>query len=42
MVAVTAPSPAFTQSDRPLPHRERAKQILAMHPEVPRLFERDR
>jgi sphingolipid delta-4 desaturase len=29
---------AFTQSDTPLPHRGRAKQILATHPDVRRLF----
>jgi sphingolipid delta-4 desaturase len=32
---------AFTQSDTPLPHRQRAKQILAAHPGVRELFERD-
>ena len=42
MVVVTAPNTAFTQSDKPLPHRERAKQILATHPDVRRLFKRDR
>ena len=42
MAAATAPDPAFTQSDRPLPHRERAKRILATHPDVRRLFKRDR
>src|SRR4051812_41032227 len=41
MVAVTPPSAAFTQSDKPLPHRERAKQILATHPEVRKLFRRN-
>src|SRR3954463_7556784 len=41
MVAVTAPNAAFTQSDKPLPHRERAKQILATHPDVRRSFGRD-
>ncbi|MFL6726098.1 MAG: fatty acid desaturase [Sphingomicrobium sp.] len=39
---MTAPDPAFTHSDRPLPHRQRAKQILATHPEVRALFKRDR
>ena len=42
MFAVTPPQSAFAQSDRPLPHRERAKQILAAHPDVRRLFKRDR
>jgi sphingolipid delta-4 desaturase len=32
----------FTQSDTPVPHRERAKQILAKHPDVRALFVRDR
>jgi sphingolipid delta-4 desaturase len=41
MVAVTAPDAAFTQSDEPLPHRQRAKQILAAHPDVRALFGRD-
>src|SRR5690349_11217870 len=41
MVAVTASNAAFAQIDRPLPHRQRAKQILAIHPEVRRLFKRD-
>ena len=41
MVAETAPNAAFTQSDTPLPHPERAKRILAAHPEVRALFERD-
>jgi sphingolipid 4-desaturase/C4-monooxygenase len=41
MVAVTTPSAAFTPSDAPLPHRRRAKQILAAHPDVRRLFRRD-
>src|ERR1700740_666999 len=41
MVAVKAPDAAFTPSDTPLPHRERAKQILAKHPEVRGLFERN-
>ena len=42
MVAVTTPIAAFAQTDKPLPHRQRAKQILATHPEVRRLFKRDR
>ena len=43
MVAETAPNSAFTQSLwAAMPHRERAKQILAAHPEVRKLFERDR
>jgi sphingolipid delta-4 desaturase len=42
MVAETADNAAFTQSDIPAPHRERAKQILATHPEVRSLFQRDR
>ena len=42
MAAVTALDPAFTQTDRPLPHRERAKRILAAHPDVRGLFKRDR
>ncbi|GAA3902102.1 hypothetical protein GCM10022276_21030 [Sphingomonas limnosediminicola] len=42
MVAVAASNAEFTQSDKPLPHRERAKRILATHPDVRRLFGRDR
>jgi sphingolipid delta-4 desaturase len=42
MLAVTAPDAAFMQGDLPLPHRERARQIRAAHPEVRRLFKRDR
>lgn len=42
MVAETAPNSAFTQSHAAMPHRERSKQILAAHPEVRKLFERDR
>ena len=42
MVAETTPSAAFTQSDTPLRHRERAKRILATHPDVRGLFKRDR
>ena len=42
MVGVTAASPAFTLSDKPIPHRQRAKQILAAHPDVRAQFERNR
>jgi sphingolipid delta-4 desaturase len=47
MIAATAPDAAmseaaFTQTDTRVPHRERAKQILAAHPNVRALFERDR
>ena len=42
MVVVAALNAAFTQSDLPPPHRQRAKQILATHPDVRRLFKRDR
>ena len=42
MVADTAPKAAFTQSNSPVPHRQRAKEIIAAHPEVRRLFKRDR
>ncbi|HEX4800071.1 MAG: fatty acid desaturase [Myxococcales bacterium] len=42
MVAETAPDATFAQSVPPPPHRERAKQILAKHPELRELFERDR
>src|SRR5690348_7773457 len=41
MVGVTAASPSFTVSDKPLPHGQRAKQILAAHPDVRALFERN-
>jgi sphingolipid delta-4 desaturase len=41
MVAEKAPDAAFTRIDTPLPHRERAKQILAKHPDVRALFQRD-
>jgi sphingolipid delta-4 desaturase len=41
MVAVKAPYKAFAQCDIPLPHRKRAKQILATHPDVRRLFGRN-
>jgi sphingolipid delta-4 desaturase len=47
MIAATAgdaalPEASFTQTDTRVPHRERAKQILAAHPNVRALFERDR
>jgi sphingolipid delta-4 desaturase len=42
MVAETVPEATFMQTDTRVPHRERAKQILAAHPDVRRLFERDR
>src|SRR6185369_6564621 len=43
MIAVAAPPKvAFTQSDMPPPHRQRAREILAAHPVVRRLFKRDR
>jgi len=42
MVAVTALNTAFTLTDIPAVHRQRAKQILASHPEVRRLFKQDR
>jgi len=42
MVAETAPNAAFTPIATPMPHRERAKKILATHPDVRRLFERNR
>lgn len=42
MVAETAPDATFTHSDTPPPHRERAKQIRAAHPDVRALFRRDR
>jgi sphingolipid delta-4 desaturase len=38
---MTAPHAAFTETDTSPPHRERAKQILAAHPDVRRLFNRD-
>src|SRR5687768_17431071 len=41
VAAETTPNAAFTQTDAPLPHPERAKQILAAHPEMRALFERD-
>jgi sphingolipid delta-4 desaturase len=40
--AMAGPHAAFTETDTPPPHRERAKQILARHPEMRRLFKRDR
>ena len=42
MIAETVPRAEFAQSNTPPPHRARAKQILATHPEVRGLFERDR
>jgi sphingolipid 4-desaturase/C4-monooxygenase len=42
MVAEITPDAMFAQSDTPPPHRERAKQILARHPEVRDFFQRDR
>ena len=42
MVAVAAPEAAFALSDEPPPHRHRAKQILAAHPDVRSLFDRNR
>src|SRR5690349_10329451 len=39
---MAAPHAAFTETDTSPPHRERAKQILAAHPDVRRLFKRDR
>jgi len=40
--AMAGPHAAFTETDTPPPHRERTKQILARHPDVRRLFKRDR
>ena len=42
MVAKTAPHAAFTERVREVPHRGRAKQILATHPEVRKFFRRDK
>src|SRR6478672_6904064 len=42
MVHDTAPAAAFVQTDTPMPHRERARQIRGAHPEVRELFRRDR
>lgn len=42
MVAETAPDATFVESDTLPPHRERARQIRAAHPEVRELFRRDR
>ena len=42
MVAETAPNSAFIQSNSLMPHRDRAQQIRAAHPEVRALFQRDR
>jgi len=41
-VAEKVPNATFTVNDAPMLHPERAKQILAAHPEVRRLFDRDR
>jgi len=41
MLAETTPDATFAQSDTPSPHRERAKQIRAAHPEVRALFQRN-
>src|SRR6478752_6961082 len=41
MVTGAAPKTAFTLSEAPVPHRERAKRILASHPDIRRLFKRD-
>jgi hypothetical protein len=40
--AMAGPHAAFTETDTSPPHRERAKQILARHPQMRRLFKRDR
>jgi sphingolipid delta-4 desaturase len=42
MVAETAPNSAFIESHGSMPHRDRAQQIRAAHPEVRALFQRDR
>jgi sphingolipid delta-4 desaturase len=42
MVAVTALDATFPQSGTPPPHRERARQIRAVHPDVRGLFQRNR
>jgi len=41
MVTQTAPDAAFAYSDTPAPHRERARQIRAAHPDVRALFQRN-
>jgi sphingolipid delta-4 desaturase len=41
IATVTAPQAAFTESVTSPPHRQRAKQILARHPDIRRLFKRD-
>jgi sphingolipid delta-4 desaturase len=41
MLAVTAPDAAFTHTEEPLPHRQRAKRILAAHPDVRALIGRN-
>src|ERR1043165_3262977 len=42
MAAMAAPHAAFTETGTSPPHRQRAKQILAKHPEMRRLFKRAR
>ena len=42
MVAETEPDATFARSDTPPPHRERAQQIRAAHPDVRELFKRNR
>lgn len=42
MVAEAAPIATFIQTNSPVPHRQRAKLILARHPGVRTLFVRDR
>jgi sphingolipid delta-4 desaturase len=42
MAAMAASHAAFTETGTSPPHRQRAKQILAKHPEMRRLFKRDR
>jgi sphingolipid delta-4 desaturase len=41
VVTETVTHSAFVQCNSPVPHRERAKRILAKHPEVRALFKRD-
>ena len=41
MIGEAAPEAVFTQTFAPIPHRERAKQILAAHPDVRGLIGRD-
>jgi len=42
MVGEATPDTAFMQCDTPMPHRVRAKQILVAHPDVRKLFKRNR